>query len=76
MALVRRQADLHGVSPASIATRSVLERLVLGDTEVAVLHGWRAKIAGDTLQKMLAGTLRVRLQNGRLHMEETSPLED
>jgi ribonuclease D len=76
MALVRRQADLHGVSPASIATRSVLERLVLGDTEVAVLRGWRAKIAGDALQKMLAGTLRVRLQNGRLHMEETSPLED
>jgi ribonuclease D len=70
MALVRNQAALHEVSPAAIATRSALERLVLGDTDVPVLHGWRAQIAGSTLSKMLAGALRVGMQGSALRVEE------
>jgi ribonuclease D len=76
MALVRSQAALHEVSPAAIATRSALERLVLGDTDVPVMHGWRARVAGRTLQKMLAGELRVGLKKDELHMDEISRLED
>lgn len=71
MALVRHQAARHEVSPASIATRGALERLVLGDTDIPLMRGWRAKIAGDTLQKMLAGKLRMSLQDGCPHLEET-----
>lgn len=70
MALVRSQAALHEVSPAAIATRGALERLVLGDTDVLVLHGWRALLAGRILQRMLAGELRVAVQDGELRVEE------
>jgi ribonuclease D len=75
MALVRHQAAQHEVSPASIATRATLERLVLGDTDIPLLRGWRAKIAGDMLQKMLAGKLRVSLHTGDLHLEEIGSSE-
>lgn len=71
MALVRTQAALYEVSPAALAARSALERLVAGDTDVPVLQGWRARLAGRTLQKMLAGELRIGLAPGGLTLEET-----
>jgi ribonuclease D len=69
MALVRSQAALHEVSPAVVATRAVLERLVLGDTDVPLLQGWRAQVAGHMVQKMLAGELQVSVEGGALHVE-------
>ncbi|HEX2244011.1 MAG TPA: ribonuclease D, partial [Gammaproteobacteria bacterium] len=59
-----------------LATRSALERLVLGDADVPVLHGWRAQIVGCMLQKMLAGQIRVSLHNGALRIEEAAPSKD
>lgn len=76
MALTRRQGALHEVSPAAIATRSVLERLVLGDTDVPVLHGWRAQIAGRVLQEMLSGELRIGVLDGALRIEDAGTAGD
>jgi ribonuclease D len=76
MALVRRQAALHEVSPAALATRSALERLVLGDADVPVLHGWRAQIVGCMLQRMLAGQMRVSLHNSAVRIDEAAPSKD
>jgi ribonuclease D len=70
MALVRSQAAIHEVSPATIATRSALERLVLGDTDVPALHGWRAEIAGRLIKTMLEGELRVGVRHGELQIEK------
>ncbi len=53
MAQVHRQAAMHSLSPEVLATRNQLERLVLGDTNVSVLKGWRAKIVGQALQDLL-----------------------
>ncbi|MGH8503860.1 MAG: ribonuclease D [Gammaproteobacteria bacterium] len=72
MALVRMQAALYEVSPAALAARSALERLVTGDTDVPVLQGWRARLVGRTLQKMLAGELRIGLASTGLTIEEAA----
>ncbi|MBA2409526.1 MAG: ribonuclease D [Gammaproteobacteria bacterium] len=71
MALVRAQAAQFEVSPAALSTRNALERLVAGDTDVPVLQGWRARLAGRTLQKMLAGELGVCFAPDGLKLEET-----
>jgi ribonuclease D len=76
MALTRKQAALHDVSPAAIATRSTLERLVLGDEDVPILHGWRAQIAGRVLQEMLQGNLRIGVQGGALRVEDAGTSGD
>ncbi len=76
MALVRNQAALHEVSPAAIATRGALERLVLGDTDVPILHSWRARLAGRTLQQMLAGELCIGVQQGKLRVVQASATEN
>jgi ribonuclease D len=76
MAVVRNQAALHEVSPSTIATRAALERLVLGDTDVPILRGWRAQIAGATVQRMLAGELKVSLDAGALRMEAAGPAQN
>ena len=49
MALLRACCEEAQVTPAAVASRRDLERLVLGDREVPLLHGWRAAIADDEL---------------------------
>lgn len=69
MALVRLRAAEHELSPAMLATRKSLERLAAGENDVAVLHGWRAAVAGDALRALLAGTLSLRVVDGWLRTE-------
>lgn len=57
MALVRHQASIHCLRPELLANRSQLEKLVLGDTNISVLKGWRATVVGKTLQDLLNGQL-------------------
>lgn len=69
MAVVRQQALLHDISPTVIATHKTLKRLILGDTELPLLEGWRAEIAGKMLQSLLTGQTRLGIQNGRIVIE-------
>ncbi|MDQ3731040.1 MAG: ribonuclease D, partial [Pseudomonadota bacterium] len=73
MALLRNQAALQNVSPTAIATRSILERLVLGDTNVPILRGWRAQVAGRLLQRTLNGEVRISVRDGALRTEAVQP---
>jgi ribonuclease D len=54
-AALRLVADQHQLSPTAIATRKDLEKLVRGDTDIELLHGWRRAVAGDLLQAVMAG---------------------
>lgn len=54
-AALRLVADQHQLSPTVLANRKDLEKLVRGEADVDVLHGWRRAVAGDTLQAVLAG---------------------
>ncbi len=67
--VVRQVGADQGVSPAAIAGRRDLERLLLGDKEVPLLHGWRGVLVGQTLRAVIAGEAGVRVEGGRLVIE-------
>jgi ribonuclease D len=66
MALLRSQCETAQVTPSAVASRRELERLVMGDNDVTLLHGWRAAIAGAQLAAFLRGELTIGSENGRL----------
>jgi ribonuclease D len=68
MALLREYCDEAQVTPAAVASRRDLERLVLGDNEVPILHGWRFTIAGERLSGFLRGETAITVEQGRLAM--------
>jgi ribonuclease D len=48
-------ARAHQLSPIALGTRRDLQRLVLGSTDVPLLHGWRYDIIGRPLLGLLEG---------------------
>lgn len=66
MALLRLRASEQELSPAMLATRKDLERLVLGEPDVAVRHGWRRAVAGADLERLLEGTLSLSIHGSVL----------
>ncbi len=66
MALVRLRGAHHGVSPQTLAGRRDLERLLADDPDTALLHGWRARLAGREVMALLRGELRLEVHGGRL----------
>ncbi|HEY0720767.1 MAG TPA: ribonuclease D [Gammaproteobacteria bacterium] len=66
MALLRHCCEMAQVTPSAVASRRDLERLVLGDGEVALLHGWRAAIAGHQLAAFLRGESVLTVAQGEL----------
>jgi ribonuclease D len=69
MAIVRLKADSQNVTPAALASRRDLERLVLGERDLDVLCGWRSALVGNDLLAALDGRLWPRLVDGRLRLE-------
>lgn len=65
---LRMIGEQHTLHPAVIANRKELERLVQGDQTVNVLHGWRRKLAGDTLLAVLQGERGLRVIDGAVHL--------
>ena len=65
-ALVRLKAAAGDVSPASLATRAELERLVRGERDLPVLKDWRLELAGRTLLEFLAGDSTLAAADGGL----------
>lgn len=69
MALVRLSGEQNNLNPAVLATRKQLEMLVLGDTDSAVVQGWRKKLVGKQLLEFLNGDLRLSIRDGRLAID-------
>jgi ribonuclease D len=69
MALLRELCQRQRISPGAVAGRRELERLVLGESGLPLLHGWRAAIAGNALQALLRGELALRVEDRRLSIE-------
>ncbi len=70
MALLRERCQQQRITPSAVAGRRELERLVLGETEIPLLHGWRFAIADQALQALLHGELALLVENGRLGIRE------
>jgi ribonuclease D len=66
MAVVRISAEEHSLNPTMLATHKQLEALLLGDNQGGVMQGWRRKLIGERLQRLLAGELALTVHNGRL----------
>lgn len=54
------------ISPATLANRKDIERLIRGEHELALLKGWRKHIAGQPLLDMLDGNSVIQIQDGKL----------
>jgi ribonuclease D len=65
-AVVRISGIEHALNPAVLASRKQLERLVTGDVDVDVMHGWRRKLVGERLQALLSGELSLSVRDGKL----------
>ncbi|MGH8373531.1 MAG: ribonuclease D [Gammaproteobacteria bacterium] len=64
--VVRIKSVEAGVSPAQLATRADLDRLVRGERELGVLSGWRLDAVGRDLLRLLEGKLSLAVRDGRL----------
>ena len=65
-AVTRISGMEHALNPAVLATRKQLERLVSGDADVDIMHGWRRKLVGERLQALLNGELNLSVRDGKL----------
>lgn len=66
MAIVKLQAAQHEISAGAITSKSDLEKLVSGDKEVMLLHGWRLGVAGQQVVNFLDGKTRLEYKDNRL----------
>ena len=64
--LLRVQAARHGVAAKLIAAGDDLEALVLGETDIPVLKGWRYEVFGQSAQALLSGRLSMKLRDGEV----------
>ncbi len=72
MALLRERCREQAITPVAVAGRRDLEKLIMGERELPLLHGWRATLAGESLLALLDGELGLAVQHGRLQVQ---PLE-
>jgi len=70
-ALVRLRAKQHDIATPLLASRDELRRLAGGQREgSALLESWRRSIVGEELLELLDGRRSMRLNDGRLEVEE------
>lgn len=69
--LLKRQSEAFAVAPRLIATSQDLEDIALGLTTSPALHGWRREIFGEAAERLLAGKVAMRLNNGAIDLVET-----
>jgi ribonuclease D len=66
MAVIRLRGAEQDVSPTLLSNRKELEKLVLGETDSGVLHGWRGELVGHELLAVLSGKKVLQVVNGKL----------
>ncbi|MDP1707764.1 MAG: ribonuclease D [Gammaproteobacteria bacterium] len=66
MATVRLRGAQNATSTASLVTRKELERLVLGERDLPILHGWRGALVGHDLLALLQGESMLKVRQGKL----------
>lgn len=65
LAVVRTQCVTHKVSLASLTSRRELEDIVLGESDLPLLHGWRRALAGQAILDVLHGQAQLIINSGR-----------
>ncbi|MEK8090438.1 ribonuclease D [Thermithiobacillus plumbiphilus] len=65
-ALVRQRGLEQGVAAQLLAGRAELEALVANDPDAEVFQGWRGRLVGRELKRVLDGELSLRVVGGQL----------
>ena len=65
-------ASKQNISPANISNRKMIEKLILGERDIALLQGWRNKLAGEKLQNLLSNKVGLHIENNKVVEKETS----
>ena len=71
LTLLKLIAGKQNISPANIANRKMIEKLILGEKDIALLHGWRNKLAGEKLQNLLSNKVGLHIENNEVVEKET-----
>lgn len=69
MSVLRLRGAASGVSPAQLASRAELERLVRGERDIPVLQGWRLQTTGQALLDFLEGRATLDVKGGTLEIQ-------
>lgn len=62
----------QNISPANIANRKMIEKLISGETDISLLKGWRNQLAGKKLKSLLENEVGLHIENGKVVTIKTS----
>ncbi len=68
-AIIKLNAQQYQITPTTLASRKELEQLVQGESELAILSGWRRRHGGEQLLAFLQGDCQLRAQDKQLKLE-------
>ena len=72
-ALIKLRAKENHIAPQVLATNSDVKKLAHGITEgVSILKGWRKKLVGEELLKLLNGKISLKIKNGQLQVNKSN----
>ena len=68
MSIIKICASENNLATELIATRKDIEAVIAKKEHAALLTGWRYEVAGEIVQKFLAGELKISVQNDELQL--------
>lgn len=71
--LLAAQCEAHHVAPKLVATSDDLDALALGETESAVLQGWRRSVFGEQALALLRGEIHLTVQGNAIAILPQAP---
>ena len=72
MTQIKMVAKEQNISPANIANRKMIEKVINGETDIALLNGWRYQLAGRTIQELLSGKIALKIDNNKVSPMKTT----
>lgn len=66
MTQVKLVANEQNISPANIANRKIIEKIINGETDNPLLKGWRYQLAGKKIQGLLSGKFALHIENNKV----------
>ena len=59
-------ANEQNISPANIANRKMIEKVIAGETDIPLLKGWRYQLAGKKIQALLSGEFCLQVKDSKV----------
>ena len=72
MTQLKLVANEQNISPANIANRKMVEKIIYGETDIPLLKGWRYQLAGKKLQSLLSGEFSLHIENNQVQLIKAS----